>query len=128
MTARVTLSALRQFPGGFSTPSITQQVGDVEYTIPLPFQEVAGHVVIYPSMEPAEDGSAVSLRLDRWVVLHLQHGLRLPLLLPDMATAARAGRDFEKDPGISWTSDPTELESWAASWLDQEQSRKAGEW
>lgn len=127
MTARVTLSAVRQFPGGYSAPSITQQVGDVEYTLPLPFQEVTDLAAIYPAMEPTEDGSAISMRLDRWLVVHLQHGTRLPLLLSDMATAARAAREFEREAGISWTSDWTELESWATSWIHREQEREAGE-
>lgn len=121
------MSAVRRFPGGYSAPLITQQVGDVEYTLPLPFQEVTDSAAIYPAMEPTEDGSAISMRLDRWVVVNLQHGTRLSLLLPDMATAARAARDFEREPGISWTSDWTELESWANSWIHREQERKAGE-
>lgn len=127
MTARVALTAVRHFPGGFQTSAITHRVGDVEYTLPIPFQEVVGSVVIFPAMEADEDGSAISLQLRRWTVLHLEHSVRLPLVCPDMAAAAQAARDFEADPGIAWTSDAAELESWAASWIAREKAQKAGE-
>lgn len=127
MTARVTLTALRQVPGGFQASAITHRIGGVEYTLPIPFQEVIGSVVIFPEIVPTEDGSAISLQLSRWTVLHLERSVRLPLVCPDMAAAAQAARDFEADPGISWSSEPAELESWAACWVAKEESRKAGE-
>lgn len=127
MSAYVKLQAFRQIPGGLTASYQTVHVGGVDYSLPMPFTEVADPVVVAPLMEVSEDGRSVSLRMDRWRVLNLDRNLQLPLHLADMATAVRAARGFERDTGISWHSSETDLSAWVLAWLEQERTRTGGD-
>lgn len=123
MTSRVQLTSMVPAPGGGArSVSRSYVVGGVEYEVPLALQMLDGDVAIAPTLLPGDDGDTLVIRLDGWEVLHLGVGRRLPLLLTDMATAARVARDFGADPGISWHSDPSDIEAWAVTWLDRERS------
>lgn len=127
MSAFVKLTSVRPFPGGYSIPARTMRLDGVDYELPVPFVEISGPVVVAPVMETSEDTRAVSIRMDRWEVLHLDAGLRLPMHLADMATAVRAARDFDADPGISWQSSETDFHTWVLTWLEQERARAGGD-
>src|SRR5437764_6699984 len=117
MTARVQLTSVRRVPSGIQSLTRTYTIGDVAYEIPMALQQIDHELVIAPETVPSDDGQALVTRLDRWEVLNLDLNLRIPLWLPDMATAARVAREFTADPGVSWDSNPAEIEAWALAWL-----------
>jgi hypothetical protein len=127
MTVRVQLGGIRQVPNGVAVHYARCEVRGVEYQFPLPSQEVANEVVIHPLIEGDEASGAISLRTDKWVVSHLGHKRNIPFVLPDMAAAARVAREFEADPGISWLSDPADLESWAVARWERENTPSGGD-
>lgn len=126
MTAHVKLVHLFQNSRGVGAHSVTVSVDGTVYDLPLPLQVVSGSVAIMPDVEADEDRSAVVMRMNRWKVVHLDEGRQLTIGLRDMATATRAARDFEADHGVSWHSDPADIDAWCVAWLDAEVAREGG--
>lgn len=126
MSAYVKLASVRQVSGGVAMSSRTIRVADVDYDVALPFVEVADPVVVTPVMELGADGRSVSIRLDRWEVVHLDLNLRIPLVVGEMSGAVRVAREFERDPGVSWRSEPDELRRWAWSWAEGDNALDVG--
>lgn len=126
MTAHVKLIHLFQNARGVGVHSVTVSVDGTAYDLPLPLQIVSGSVAIMPEVEADETSTSVVVRMNRWKVVHLDAGKQLTLRLRDMATATRVARDFETDPGVSWRSDPADIDSWCVAWLDAENARASG--
>ena len=127
MSAHVELTNIRWFAGGFTMMSRAVQIGENEFTVPLPCQFVSGSVALVPQMEVDEDSQALTWRMNRWTVQHTERKQVLPLSVAGMASAVRAARDFEADPGVGWHSDPVEIESWASAWAERENARMRGD-
>lgn len=127
MSAHIELTNRLSFPGGFEELSFSFWIGQGSFTMPLPCQFVSGPVAVTPVRAVDEQGQAVTLRLDRWQVLHSTRKQLLPMVFPSMAWAVRAARGFEDDPGISWDSPEVEIESWAATWAERANATRGGE-
>lgn len=123
----VNLTNVHVTSGGVEVPDVTVSVRGVAYTLPAPQYGLTGvnRVCVCPFAEADEEGNSIRLRLDKWrVVCDLGRRFRsLPLNLADMATAVRAAKEFESDPGIDWEAPPEELEAWAVIFLERERER-----
>ncbi|WP_017974394.1 hypothetical protein [Actinopolyspora halophila] len=127
MKAEVSLAPLVHTSSGSFGMSVPVEVGDAVYRVPRPMSALEGPVVLTPEVEASADGRAVLLRMDRWIVLHVFAKTTLPITAPDMATAARAGREFQADPGIGWQSSEADLYAWAAAWAERANTAGGGE-
>lgn len=127
MSAHVELTNLRWVPQGFSLMTRTARVGEDEFTVPMPCQFLDGPVAVVPQLDVDEQTPSLTWRLDRWTVTHTDRKQSLPVSTAGMAAAVRAAREFEADPGISWSSDEVEIGAWASAWVERENARMRGE-
>ncbi|SDO94701.1 hypothetical protein SAMN04487905_101210 [Actinopolyspora xinjiangensis] len=126
MKAEVALMPMVHTPAGALGLMTSFEVGGAVFQVPRPLHQVQGSVVVTPDIEVDESGRALSLRLDRWLVMRVEGKRQLPMRLVDMATATRAAREFLDDPGIGWGSAEAELESWAMAWVERANAAEGG--
>ncbi len=116
MTAYQRFEAVLPHPSGRSVGlARTLTINNVTYEVPRFLIPVTDNLAVMPNLEAA--GSNITIRLDQWTVGQLDPAVVLPVALRTAAAAIQLGRDFDRDPSVSFRSAPRALEDWVRQWL-----------
>lgn len=117
---RINLESFHRTSRGMVVPTTEKTVAGVTVTLVRQFVPIGGGLAVAPVVEAVENG--VLIRLDQWMAMSVRadEGGLLPLTIPSQDQAARAARDFDRDPGIAWTSPAAEVSAWCLRWAEQQ--------